>query len=93
MKVKCPYCEKIQNGKRISSWTRKHLKNDYRDPRYTPDDDGDDLNLVGFGKYVVIQKYYRVIIPFHKRGLLKRHKCQGSGKKKIVGGRRRKVTE
>ena len=92
MDAECPNCGKILNAKRVSTWTRKLVKNDYRDPKYMPDDDNDGWDLVGYGKYVEIQKYHRVLLPLHKRGLLRRRRCRGSRRNIIKRGRNRRIS-
>ena len=84
MKVKCPHCEKSKHGKIITTWKKKIVRTDYRDPRYMPDEDGDSYDLVGYGKSVTIQKYHRVLILNHKRGIFNRHRCLGSGRKIVI---------
>jgi len=48
------------------------------------DDDGDSYELVCYAKKQIIQKYHRVKIYQHTRGILRKHRCQGSCKKVVT---------
>jgi hypothetical protein len=74
MKAYCTFCKKYVNSKQITDWTKWKEELVYHD-----DIDGDADT---YGK--IKTKYYLVRLHDHKKGFFKRHRCDGSGKKKLI---------
>jgi len=74
-KIKCSFCEKTVNAKIIKYW-RKRVK--YDDPC-----DG-QLHNCGHLEGIYSVQYQQLLVLNHKRGILNRHTCQGSGKRKTI---------
>jgi len=74
-KVRCSFCEKTVNTKIIKKW-RKRVT--FVDPC-----DGHNINCTHLSGVHPIQ-YQKLLVLHHKRGILNRHRCQGSGKRKII---------
>ena len=74
-KVRCSFCEKTVNAKIIKRWRKKIM---LKDPC--------DGQLPGCGHLEGLYpvQYQQLVILNHKRGILNRHTCQGSGKKKTI---------
>lgn len=81
MKIKCPNCEKVVKAKIIRTWRKKSKERSTR-PVYFSDKDGDDIEA-RFPLVTVTRNYKKIQIFEHKRGLIRKHRCLGSGKKVV----------
>ena len=73
MEVICTFCNSKVQSKQITDWLK------YKKEWYSDNIDGDADGWIN-----VRTKYYLVRLHEHKKGFLKRKKCEGSGKKKLV---------
>jgi|APSaa5957512535_1039671.scaffolds.fasta_scaffold14374_4 hypothetical protein len=74
MKAYCTFCKNTVGSKQITDWTKWKEELVYSDDI---DGDADTYEKVK-------TKYYLVRLHDHKKGFLKRTRCEGSGKKKLV---------
>ena len=74
MEAYCTFCTKLVGSKQITNWTKWK-----EDLVYSDEIDGD-----GDRYEKVKTKYYLVRLHEHKKGFLKRNRCEGSGKKKLI---------
>jgi|APSaa5957512535_1039671.scaffolds.fasta_scaffold24267_3 hypothetical protein len=73
MKAYCTFCKNTVDSKQITDWSK------YKKEWYSDNIDGDADGWIN-----VQTKYHLVRLHEHKKGFLKRNRCEGSGKKKIV---------